>query len=359
MPGEGSVFQRKSDKLWVAQVSKGPRGDRIIHRRYARSRTEAREALAQLKVDLAASVIRPSTPVGDYLERWANEARDIRDTTRSGYKAVIATHLRPTIGHIPLAELTPMHVETMLSEFTGRMAPKTARNAHVVLRRALGQAVRGGLIPRNVAAREFVDAPKVPNVDPRSLTRDEVRRFLEACRGDRLEALFVVALGTGLRQGELLGLEWQDIGETHLSVRQELVRRNGVYDVAPPKTERSKRSVPLAPHVKAALEAHRERVKAAGFVTIETGPVFTNLSGGDLSGSWLTHHFYELLAKAGIPRLPFKNLRTTFGSRLAESGVSDRVIADLMGHSRTATTQRHYISTSPTAAVDAIERLVG
>lgn len=356
MPGEGSVYRRKSDGRWVAALSLGARADRVIYRRYAPSRAEARAALDELRSGLTQPTT--ATALGDYLERWVNDARDIRSTTRHGYSAVIQTHLKPRIGHIPIGSLTPLHVEGLLSDLEGTMKPKTARNVHVVLRRALGQAVRAGLVPKNVASREYVDAPKVPVLEPDALTTAQVHRLLDACKGDRLEALFTLAVGTGLRQGELLGLAWEDLDEAGVHVRKELVRRDGRYHREKPKTDRSVRTVPMAPPVAAAMDAHRERIKADGFVPIGTGPVFINTTGGELSGSWLTHHYYGLLAKAGIERKPFKILRATFSSRLAEAGVSDVVIARLMGHARTATTRKHYIADRHEDAIEAIARLV-
>jgi integrase len=359
MSGEGSVYRRKSDGRWVAALSVGSRSDRVIYRRYARSRTDARAELDALRAGLTQPTA--TTSLGDYLVRWVNDARNIRPTTRHGYQAVVTYHLVPRIGHLPIGALTPIHVEQLLADLEGTMAPATARNVHVILRRALGQAVRAGLISKNVASREFVDSPKVPVLEPEALTGAQVRRLLDACRGDRLEALFILAVATGLRQGELLGLAWEDIdfdgGYVH--VRKELVRRDGRYHREEPKTERSKRVVPLALPVVAAMRAHRERTVKAGFVPVASGPVFTNLDGGELSGSWLTHHFYGLLAEAGIQRIPFKNLRTTFSSRLAEAGVSDVVIARLMGHARTHTTRKHYIADRPEDALDAVARLVG
>lgn len=359
MPGEGSIFRRASDGAWIAQLSIGPRSDRRFLSRSAKSRVEALRKLDDLKAIRAGNAVSSRMALGDYLGRWVRDARNIRPSTRHGYEAVVTTHLRPTIGDIALADLSPAHVEQALAALEPRMKPKTLRNVHVVLRRALAQAVRAGLVMRNVAAREFVDAPRVPDADPRSLTEDEVRRLLAIAKGDRIEALVITALGTGLRQGELLGLAWEDIGATHLRVHLELVRRDGRYFREPPKTSRSRREVPLSPGVAAALEAHRERVIAEGFVPTSTGPVFINRTGGELSGSWVTHRFHELLDEAGIARLPFKNLRTTFSSQLHEKGVPDRIIADLLGHTRTRTTQQHYISTNPEQAVAAIARLVG
>lgn len=363
MPGSGSIFQL-ADGRWVAQLSIGGRTQRRYLKRIRKTRREAAEALDQLRAAHATGQQLSRLTLGAYLEQWVRDARNLRPATRRGYAVVIRYHLVPTIGDIRLAVLTPLHVESMLATVGERLSPKSLRNVHAVLRRALGQAVRAGLVARNVASREFVDAPRVPVEEPRAMSADEVRRFLTAAAGDRLEALFSLAIGTGLRQGELLGLAWEDVDleQGRLHVRRELVRRGGKYQRAELKTPRSRRVVPLAPSLVAALGAHRDRVIEAGFIPIGTGPVFTGTRGQPLSGSWLTHHFYDLLRAAGIPRLPFKNLRTTFSSRLFEAGIPDRRLADLMGHTRTSTTHGHYIATegaAQDAAIAAVERLIG
>lgn len=360
MPGEGSLFRLK-DGRWRAQVSIGPRTNRRFVTRTVPTRPEALAALDELKADRRAGVHPSRTTLGDYLERWVENARNIRPATRQGYRAVVTYHLVPTIGSVRLAQLTPTHVEDLLARLEPRMSPKSLRNVHAVLRRALGQAVRARLVPVNVASREYVDAPRVTLEEPDALTTAEVARFLAAVRGDRLEALFLLALGTGLRQGELLGLAWQDVDGGQLSVRYELARVDGRYQRVAPKTDRSRRSVPLAPGLVAALQAHRARTIDEGFVPTSTGPVFTNRSGGPLSGSWLTHHLYAMLEPSGIRRVPFKILRATFASRLYEAGVSDLEIAALMGHTRTHTTKRHYIAIGDghASALEAVEEMIG
>jgi integrase len=365
MPGEGSIF-RTTRKLadgririrWQAQLSVGGRSDRRLTTRTCRTRAEAVTALRELQAAVALPSSRIST--GAYLVRWVRDARNIRPSTRHGYESAVTYHLCPTIGHIPLRELSPVHVENALRTMAPTMSPKFLRNVHGVLRRALGQAHRAGLVGRNVASREYVDAPRVPVGEPRALSIEEVHQLVEACRGDRIEAMFVTAVGTGLRLGELCGLANEDVDLTagRLVVRRALVRRDGRYLREEPKTERSKRTIPLSPTVVRALIAHRDRLIAEGFIPTATGPVFVNRDGGPLSGSWVTHHFYGLLEAAGIARLPFKNLRTTFASRLFEAGVQDQVIADLLGHTRTYTTKKHYIASTPQAAEQAIERLV-
>jgi len=366
--GTGSVYPERGK--WVAQVSIGPRSQRRFVRRTRATRRAALAALAELRSSSTPTTTRLT--LGAYLIRWVTDVRNLRPATRHAYANAIDYHLIPTIGEIRLSELNPIHVEHMLSSVGERVGPKTLRNIHAVLRRALAMAVRAGLVTRNVAAREFVDAPRVPVQEPRALSGDEVRRLLAACRGDRLEALFITAVATGLRQGELLGLAWEDLelandGETlshgfaRLSVRRELVHLNGRYQRVELKTPQSRRAVPLTPSVVDALRAHRERVIAAGFVPTATGPVFTTPKGTALSGSWVTHKFYRLCVEAGIPRLAFHRLRATYASRLAEAGVSELEIARLLGHSRTTVAKTHYIAagkTSP-AVLEAVEEMLG
>jgi integrase len=361
--GTGSIYLRKADGKWVAQLSIGPRGQRRYVRRTLVTKKAAGVALDELRAEGRTN--REPLATGRYLESWVTEARDIRATTRAGYASVIKSHLGPAIGAIRLADLTPADVETMLASRAKLMSPKSLRNLHAILRRALQQAVRTGRVERNVAGREYVDTPKVPIVEARALSQAEVARLLPVLPGDRIEGLVITALGTGLRLGELLGLAWEDVDTDRrvLTVRQELVSLgNGNYERQDPKTERSKRRVPLSGAVADAVERQRERQKAEGFAPIATGPVFTNHRGQNLSGSWVTHHFYELLERAEVERIPFKNLRTTFATRLFEAGVSDRMIADLMGHTRVAVTQKHYIASagaSQEPAVAAVDRMLG
>lgn len=358
--GEGSVFRRASDGKYVAQLSIGPRGSRSYLTKTIGprkpTRTEERAALDELRAK-AGGIDVSNLTTGAYLERWVNDARDIRPTTRHGYRAVVTYHLVPTIGSVPLADLTPLHVEGMLTHLGPKMSPKSLRNVHVVLRRALSQAQRAGLISRNPASREYVDAPKVPDQEPRVLTHAEEARLRAVLDGDPIRAHVLVSLGTGLRQGELLGLAWEDIEGDHLRVRKELTYRDGRYSREDPKTPRSKRSVPLNDEVRQVLAEHRTALKAREFVVTSTGPVFVNTTGRPLSGSWLTHRFYDLCDRAGIERQPWKIMRATFRTRLDEAAVPESVINALMGHTRTYTGRKHYTTTTPEQAVAAVARL--
>ncbi|MEA2677176.1 MAG: hypothetical protein QOJ81_1317 [Chloroflexota bacterium] len=351
MGGDGSIYRRK-DGRWVAAISRGPRGARRVYTRYlprTGTKPEARALLAELSASIGAGAPRTLT-VSAYLDSWVRDARNIRPRTRDAYANSVRHHLAPAIGALRLVDLGPLDVERLLTELEAKRSPATARHAHATLRRALGQAVRMGLVTRNVASRQFVDAPRLRRTDPDALSLEETDAIFEALLGSGIEAHAFFALGTGLRQGEQLGLTWGDIGADAVRVERELARLNGRYELVDPKTERSRRMVPLSELVQAAIGIHREQLAERGFMAVASGPVFPNRSGGALNGSWLTHQWYAVLEKAGVRRRPWKILRATFASRLHDAGVPDRVIADLMGHERTHTTQNSYISTR---AVDA------
>lgn len=364
--GTGSLYsiidRRSGERRWVAQVSLGGRGNRRYRKRVCPSERAARAALKELRAETATST-SSRVPLSAYLSSWVTDVRNIRPRTRVEYANAIALHISPTIGHVRLGDLSPVHVESMLRALDPVLAPKSLANVLGVLRRALTFAVRAGLVERNVAAREYIDPIRVPRSDPRVLTADEVRRILAAAEGHWLEGLIVTAAGTGLRQGELLGLAWEDVDldAGRLEVHRALVRRNGRYIRDDLKTERSERRVPLAPSVVAALRAHRARLIAANFAPIATGPVFPSLRGQPLSSGWVTHQFYALCEAAGVKRAPFKALRATFASRLHDAGVPERRIQDLLGHKPDSkVTQRHYIGAGEwREAVTAVQEVVG
>lgn len=246
---------------------------------------------------------------------------------------------------------------------------KSVRNVLGVLRRALTFAVRDGLLERNVAGREYIEPVRVPRAEPRIFSAAELAAITAAAHGDWLEALVVTAAGTGLRQGELLGLAWGDVDldAGRLDVRRALrrvagaTRRSGHYVRDELKTVRSTRSVPLAPSIVAALTAHRARLIAAGFVPIASGPVFCSQRGSELSAGWVAHRFYAICATAGVARAPFKTLRATFASRLHDAGLPERRIQDLLGHKpESRVTQAHYIGAGDwVAGAAAVSEVVG
>lgn len=255
-------------------------------------------------------------------------------------------HLGPGLGHLRLAALQPQHVQAFLNaKLAGGLSPRTVRYLHAILRRALGQAEKWGLVVRNVA--RLVDPPKVRRPEVRPLTLEEARTFLTAVQGHRLEALFTVALALGRRQGEVLGLRWEDVDLERgtLSVRYQLQRVAGGLVVVAPKSERSRRTIELPRPVVEALRRHRlrqleERLRA-GEAWRDSGLVFTSTIGMPLEPRNLIREYHALLDRAGLPRRPFHHLRHTAALLLAQ-GSDIRVVQQVLGHSQIALTADLY-----------------
>ena len=358
--GTGSVFKRKSDGRWIAQTSHGPRDNRVITRRVARSKREALELLAELQAD--AGIVDRTTTVGSYLRSWLRSAeRSVKPSTLQTYEIAVRRQLEPAIGHVPLAALKPAHVEALLRGMD--LTPKGQRNALGVLARALTVAERQGLVTRNVA--RLVDPPRVERKDIPAMTADDVRRILSTVKGDRLEALYVLALATGLRMAELLGLRWDDWDRDRATVRvaYTLERLDGRYSLVEPKTRRSRRTVALPAFAQAALEAHREAQLAerigAGVPT-QDGLVFVTEAGRPINGGWLSHHWRKVAERAGV-QVTFHQLRHGSATLLAAAGVNPRVVADRLGHATTRMTldtYTHVAANTDREAAAALDKVV-
>jgi integrase len=191
--------------------------------------------------------------------------------------------------------------------------------------------------------------------------------FLAAAEGDRLEALYRVALALGLRLGEALGLKWEyvDLDAGTLRVRYALQRIDGTLQLKEPKTEHSRRTLSLPASLVAALRAHRDRQAferaAVGSEWRESGLVFTNTLGGPLEPSNVLKAFKRILVRAGLPEQRFHDLRHAAASLLLAQGVPVRVVMDILGHTQMATTMDLYSHVMPAAhkdAADLMERIL-
>jgi integrase len=257
----------------------------------------------------------------------------VRPWTYKGYEVHVRLHLKPALGRVPLERLTALQVQKLVNDKsqTG-LKPKTVRYILGTLRGALNQAIRWQLVSRNVAA--LVDGPRVEQFEIQPLTPDEARRFLASIKGDRLEALYSVALTMGLRQGEALGLRWKDIDLEmgYLRVSKQLQRFNGKLQLVEPKTRRSRRSLAMPTTIAKGLSHHRSRqaeeLRTAGSRWIDTGLVFTTPIGTGLEGTAITKDFHRKLAQAGLPQRRFHDLRHSCATLLLVQGVSPRVVMD-------------------------------
>jgi len=191
---------------------------------YAKSQAEARRKLTEALANRDKGITYDSEnlTLEQCLERWLGDSLrgSVKVTTYASYRSLVRLHVCPTLGSTKLSALTSVHVQTLYRQkFDEGLAPKTVKYIHTTLHRALRQAVRWGLVPRNAPAD--ADPPRVRTPEMRPLSPTQARTLLQAAISNRLESLYVLAVTTGMRQGELLGLAWEDVDLKARTVREE------------------------------------------------------------------------------------------------------------------------------------------
>jgi integrase len=299
----------------------------------------------------------------DYLTRWLKDSVEntVRRSTFAQYESVVNRHLIPALGRLKLKSITPAHARSLYREkLDCGLSPRTVQYIHVTLHKALKQAVMDGLIPRNIA--DAVKAPQVHKKEVNPLIPAEVAALLSAASGDRLEALYVTAIHTGLRRSELLGLKWTDIDlDTGTLSVQRSLDKDGTFN--PPKRSKSRRTVKLTPQAAEALKGHRARQNEErlqlGSLWEDRGLVFPNRSGKPMNADNLYHRgFKPLLEKAGLSGFTFHSLRHTCATLLLSKNVNPKIVSEMLGHatiSQTMDTYSHVMPGMGDVAADALE----
>ena len=267
--GEGTIHRRARDGPYEAkytvQTETGPKRKTI----YAKTRKEAAQRLAEALSNRDKGIIFDSggMTVSQYMTRWIEDSAkgNLAPRTYHNYRLQIRHHIVPAFGSIKLSKLTAAHIQSLYAhKLRGGLKPSSVRYIHAVLHRALEQAVRFNLIPYNPAAR--VDPPRVRQEEITPLDSEQARRFLDAAKGEKYEALYVLSITTGLRMGEGLGLKWTDIDleAATLRVNRQLQRmrrdgeKSGSLVFSEPKNA-SRRTIDLPQRAIVALRSHRKR----------------------------------------------------------------------------------------------------
>ncbi len=295
------------------------------------------------------------------MDRWLEDSAKatIRATTHASYEGVIRLHIKPRLGGVALAKLTPAHVQGLYAEMErSKASPRLRQLTHAVLRRALNQAVKWGTVPRNVC--DAVDPPRVSRKEIRPLATEQVKTLLKTAADDRLGALYTLAVTTGLRLGELFALQWADVdlaaGSGSLMVRHTLMEVNGKLTLSEPKTAKSRRKVELSGMAVDALWDHREKMLAAGCGS--EGHIFRNSTGGPLRRSHFHgNSFKPLLKLAKLPSIRFHDLRHTAATLMLAGGEHPKVVQEMLGHSQISVTMDTYSHVLPTMQRQAVDRL--
>jgi integrase len=363
---EGSIFKR-ADGRWTATISMD-RGRRKSY--YGTTRPEVAAKLATaLKTRLDGGPL-PSEQltVARFLVDWLAAVRpSLRASTYKRYTELLTLHAVPTLGSVRLARLAPADLQKLYAaKVAGGLSPRTVGHAHSVIHHALRDATRWGNVARNVAA--LVSRPRAERHEMATLSTTEARALLEAARGDRFAALYVLALATGARQGELLALRWADIDfdAATLSIRASLRRYGDHWDFNPPKTARSRRQVALTGGAVAALRAHRARQleeRLAQPYWQDATLVFASEAGTPVDATNLIRRsFNPLLVRAGLSRIRFHDLRHSAATFLLGQGVHPKIASEMLGHSSVAITldtYSHVTAGMQRQAVDALEAVLG
>ena len=370
--GEGSVYRRK-DGRWVGQytiyTATGPKYRYL----YDRTRAAVAEKLTKAMADRNGGLIFDggNLTVGEYLDSWLSDSvrGTVRISTFERHEGIIRLHIKPSLGRVWLKKLTPAHVRGLHREkLDAGLAPATVRKIHSTLHKALSQAVSDGIVPRNAAD---VKAPRPTPEEMRPLSEAEVRAFLDVAResGDRFEALYVLAITTGLRRGELLGLRWDDVSmeRSTLRVGRALVREGGRHTLGETKTRRGRRQINLTPRTVSTLKAHRkkqleEKIKLSGLYK-DHGLIFATRVGTPINPENLVNRsFKPLLERASLPEIRFHDLRHTCATLLLGRGVHPKLVQELLGHATiamTLDTYSHYMPSMGDQAAGAMEDALG
>jgi len=379
MPAKGDGITKRKDGLYMArhtvQTPDGPKRKTIYGRKYNEVKRKRDLALG----DAARGLVYDdeNQTVGTYMTRWIEDSAKghLAPASYRNYELQIRRHISPALGSLKLSKLTPAHVQSLYAaKLRDGMKPASVRYIHAVLHRGLEQAVRFNLIPLNAAAK--VDPPKVRQEEITPLDAEQATRLLDVAHGevDRFEALYVGALTTGLRIGELLGLKWPDIDLENRTLRVSRQLQRGEIEGQAKRTlvftepkNASRRTVDLPQRTVEALRSHRKRQLEdqlrAGVQWADYGLVFATSKGTPYDYQTVTtRHFKPLLKRAGLPDIRFHDLRHTYATLLLARGTHPTYVQKSLGHANIAMTLDRYSHWMPSmgrATADAIDAALG
>jgi integrase len=357
--GEGSIYRRKSDGRWVGSLSL-PDGTRKVF--YGKKQSEVIAKLDEAANDLRRGMLAvgSTTTLQEYLENWLENVHKptIRLSTYLNYRKLLNNYLVPGLGKVKLQKLTPQQVQVFYSQkMSDGLAPKTVNNIHGVLHKALDNAVKWNILSRNVC--DAVTPPRIPRKEKNVLTKQQAHTLLEEVRMHRLEALLTLAITTGMREGELLALHWQDVNfeDCSLQVKRAVSYLKGYgYIESEPKTAKGRRMIKLPAFVVAILIRHKaqqeEHRREVGSAWVEKDLVFTNAQGDFYSASTLRKVFRRFLASIGLLHMRFHDLRHSAATILLAMNVHPKVVQEILGHSQIAMTLDIYSHALPSMQED-------
>jgi len=369
--GEGTIV-RRGDGRWAGAITM-PGGERKW--RYGQTQAEVARKIAQLRRDRDSGlpVVAERRTVASYLDSWLQMVKPgIKASTYRSYEYVTRVHIVPCLGRQHLVKLTPELVQRWLAQkqSEGTLSTATVRYFHTVLHVALEEAVSLGLLQRNVASG--LRKPRRRRLEMKWWTREQARSVLSAARESRHYAFFVLALSTGMREGELFGLRWRDLDLERRSLRVQMqlqwvkTAAGRVMSIEEVKTDSSRRHIRISAAAVSALREHRSRQRAE---RLTLGPIWrdhdlvfcTPIGGGLDSGNFRRDAFLPVIKRAGVPYIRPHDMRHTAATLAILDGMPIKAVSEMLGHSSVAITMTiyaHVLPDSHAQVADAMERLL-
>lgn len=333
--GEGSIFRRASDGRWAAYITV-PTVAGTQKKKWVMGRTQesVKLKLAQLKelYGKAPRAHEADVPFRDYAQSWLSYQRPfVKPRTHTLYEGELRNYVLPHLGKLRLIDVGPQHIRAMQFAVLEKNGPTSARNGRGRVRTILQQAYEDGLIPRNPAAT--VKPVKAPPRKYDVWTEAEVDTFLKVAECSPFYPMFYLGLTTGLRPGELLALEWQDIGGDEVRVRQTITQPKGGYRLGPPKSPAALRTVPMPPDARELLQA---RIKSSRYVFPSTTGTFMSYR------NFWEREWLPLFADGTMRYVRPYVLRHSYATMMIAAGVDAATLARYMGHTDASFTLKVY-----------------
>lgn len=359
MKGSVTKVAGKTGTSWAGVVDLPPdpvTGKRRQKRVTAKTRRECEEKIRALldQVDDGEAVGHERLTLAEFAAQWLEAVEpSLRPSTFRRYADMLRVHILPQLGTRQLAKLTPSDLQRFYANrLASGLSSTTVHHLHVMLHRVLKQAERWGVVSRNVGS--MVDAPRRTFPEITTWNLEQVNRFFAVSDKHEFGALWRLALLTGMRRGELLGLKWEDLDLDRgtLAVRRTLSRgKEGRWELGQPKTAAGRRSIALPASCVTSLRKHRARQNAErlrlGELWEDHGLVFTNRTGNMLHVNSLAHAFGKLTAASGLPVIRFHDLRHTSATLLLAQGVHPKIVQERLGHADITMTLNRYSHVTP------------
>ena len=360
-------LEKHSKRGWTLVVDLGRQIDSITHeekqirRHYALknvTKTEATAKLHEMLAKINGGTYTPPSPltVADHMRRWLQEvcAPRLATLTMKGYRLNVEKHIIPAIGAMRLTDLRANDLQGFYADLrSSGLAERTIQYVHANIHAALRQAVKSGDLSRNVA--DAVTPPRPKRQEMMTLLPDDVGRLLYAAKDSAIADLVLFALHTGMRRGELLGLRWQevDLAAAAVQVERSLIRTKAGFEVKSPKSQRSRRMIPL----NRATVDRLSSIPSSGRHEL----VFCHRDGSPFDPSTVTHTFSKIAAKAGFDGLRFHDLRHTYATLGLAGGIDLPTMQELLGHEDITTTRVyvHVLDSRKRQAAEVIALVMG